>query len=327
MDSIWEPQFGDSVSDQCRIFQGESLDPLRVSARLQSAYVEGRLVLTLPWLVEYIAMLRGDAVTLHAPYYQALLEQLAQISVAVQTAKIYDAHARLRLLVSELVTGLFDSLQLPYPTYSAAHRSVWLTTGLQGLDGCFDSRTIRLADPPSLPATAIDLADGVVTQDVLEQASQRAIEIREMLQAKPSATRPREQKRGLQGFASSRGTRRLPQEQLKQVMTTAGGSTSGSNVMPGNAPSRSLEKDRDPKHMMQLLEQRFIEKAQMAILAELKISSKVKEMVEELRSRPDFTPTPTMEEPEEYREPVTTLSPIPFLYLSTSVFVCGFFFG
>ena len=272
-------------------------------------------------------MLRGDAVTLHAPYYQALLEQLAQISVAVQTAKIYDAHARLRLLVSELVTGLFDSLQLPYPTYSAAHRSVWLTTGLQGLDGCFDSRTIRLADPPSLPATAIDLADGVVTQDVLEQASQRAIEIREMLQAKPSATRPREQKRGLQGFASSRGTRRLPQEQLKQVMTTAGGSTSGSNVMPGNAPSRSLEKDRDPKHMMQLLEQRFIEKAQMAILAELKISSKVKEMVEELRSRPDFTPTPTMEEPEEYREPVTTLFPIPFLYSSTSVFFCGFFFG
>ena len=64
---------------------------------------------------------------------------------------------------------------------------------------------------------------------------------------------------------------------------------------------RLVEKDRDPKHVMRLLEQRFIEKAQMAILAELKMFSKVKEMVEDLRSRPDFTPTPTMEEPEEYR--------------------------
>ena len=238
LDAMWDPKFGESAADQCRIYQGELLDPLRVLNRLRSAYADGRLVVTLPWLVEYIAMLRGDAVTLQVPYYQALLEQLAQISAAVQTADVYAPHTRLRLLVAELVTGLFDSLQLPYPTYNHAHKIVWLAIGCQDRAGrLFDSRILHLADPPSLPPTATDLAVGIVSQDMLEQASQRVIEIREMLEkATPLSARPEQTQRGLKGFASSRGTRRLPKDQLKQVMNGetagAGGAPGGTGIIP-----------------------------------------------------------------------------------------------
>lgn len=78
MSQIGRSKFLIVIFNYCVI---QVLPSLNLQACLQNAIIEGKLSLTIPWIVKYLAMM--DAVSLRLPYYKQVLELLYCVYCAI----------------------------------------------------------------------------------------------------------------------------------------------------------------------------------------------------------------------------------------------------
>lgn len=101
------------------------LPSLNLQACLQSAIVEGKLSLTIPWIVKYLAMM--DIVSLRLPYYKQILELLYYIYHAVNhtdlTAPDCLISQQSAVLLKSSLSWLFDLPNFPRDFYIAFQKT------------------------------------------------------------------------------------------------------------------------------------------------------------------------------------------------------------
>lgn len=113
------------LNNICNYFIIQVLPSLNLQACLQNAIVEGKLSLTIPWMVKYLAMM--DTVSLRLPYYKQILELLYYIYHAINQTNLSASDSSISqqaaVLLKSSLCWLFE-----LPNYPKDFHIAWQNT-------------------------------------------------------------------------------------------------------------------------------------------------------------------------------------------------------